>query len=70
MNPISNQQFSHDAVKYVYQENSYTQGVQGTPSKVFKVTSPDKATKAKKDVKKGKKQDDGGKIRPYDMMSG
>lgn len=69
MNIISNQEFSHDSVKYVYQDNPNAQVVnQGQPpTKPFKVTSPDRSAKTKKDLKKEKKQDK--KTRPFDLMS-
>lgn len=66
MNPISNQQFSHDAELYVYQGNPYGQMVNQPPGKPFKITSPSRTTKSKKDLKKEKKE---GKLSPFDLMS-
>jgi len=58
-NSISNDQFSHDAVKYVYQDNPVARGAAPPlpPTKIFKVTSPAKSEKSKKDVDKKKKQE-------------
>lgn len=67
MNPISNQQYSRDSEKYIYQDSPNPLVVNQGPAKPFKVSSPHKSEKAKKDVKKGKKSD--GKISPYDLMS-
>lgn len=68
MNPISNQAFSYDYEKFIYQKDFVPHVVvQGPPpNKPFKIVSPDKSEKSKKDIKKEKK---GGETRPYDMMS-
>jgi hypothetical protein len=59
MDPISNQVFSHDAVKFVYQDPdvrfiNYNIQVR----KPFKVEAPENSKKTKKDVGKGKHRDE------------
>ena len=54
MDPISNQVFSHDSVKYVYQDPDVRMINQGLPpSKPF---DPKAVKKTKKDLKKNKEQ--------------
>ena len=68
MKIISNQAFSYDAEKYVYQKNNpFLPGINHgeLSAKPFKVTSPDRTKKNKKDVKKEKEQ--GKKPRPFNM---
>ena len=66
MNPISNQQFSHDAELYIYQANPYGHVVNHPPGKPFKVSSPARTAKSKKDLKKEKEKS---KLSPFDLMS-
>ncbi|MBA3815871.1 MAG: hypothetical protein H0X29_05005 [Parachlamydiaceae bacterium] len=75
MNPISNsnQIFSHDAVKFVYQPDDTGQRIyQRQPlNKPFKVKGPEKSKKTEKDMKKEKgKTKQNGKLTPFDLMSG
>ncbi|MEI8365528.1 MAG: hypothetical protein WCF65_03830 [Parachlamydiaceae bacterium] len=66
-NPISNQQFSYDSVKYVYQDNLDTRGAPPLPpTKPFKISAPNKSEKSKKDIEKKKKQGD--KSGPFGMI--
>jgi len=60
MNPISNQPFSHDAIKYVYQDPDVRMVNQGPPpAKPFKIKTPEKSKKSRNDGKKKKKEEDG-----------
>lgn len=70
MNPISNQVFSYDSEKYVYQKDGVVPVVNQAhlPAKPFKLTPPDKSKKSKRDLEKEKQQK--GNKRPFDMMSG
>lgn len=55
MNPISNQGFSHDAVKYVYQDPDVRRVNQGPPpSKPFNIKVTEKSKKTKKEADKKK----------------
>lgn len=66
MDPISNQQFSYDAEKYVYQKDIVLPRDHPVelPSKPFKIESPDKTKKSKKDLEKEKQKK---KPKPYDL---
>ena len=56
--PISNQMFSHDSVKYVFQDPDVRMISQAPPPpKPFNIKSMDKSKKTKNDKKK--KQDQG-----------
>jgi hypothetical protein len=57
MEPLSNQQFSHDAVKFVYQQSDVPVVPSQLPKKEFKINTPDKSKKTKKDQDKNKEQD-------------
>lgn len=52
MNPISNQQFSHDAIKFVYQKPDPEIICPAVPIKPFKLKSSKKSKKTKKDFNK------------------
>lgn len=53
MNPISNQSFSHDYIKFVYQNPDVRVIHYGLyPAKPFKVDAPEGSEKTKKDLKK------------------
>ena len=57
MNPISNQLFSHDAVKYVFQDPDVRIVNHGPlPIKPFVLEPTEKSKKTKKDVNKEKQQ--------------
>ncbi len=57
MDPVSNQPFSHDYAKYVYQTPDVWVINHGLPpSKPFEVKAPEKSKKTKKDMEKEKKQ--------------
>ncbi len=57
MNPISNQLFSHDSIKYIYQYlDAIPMSPNYLPKKPFKLEAPEKAKKSKKDVGKEKEQ--------------
>lgn len=67
MNPIYDDLFSFDYVKYVYQEPNVRVINHGPPpTKPFELKSPDKSKKSKKDMKKessdGKKPSDDSEI--------
>jgi hypothetical protein len=50
--------FSHDAVKYVYQDpNVQVVNYNAVPTKIFKVDAPEKSKKSKKDLEKNKKEE-------------
>lgn len=60
MNPISNEMFSHDAVKYVYQDPNVrvvNYGIHPHPVKPFEVKAPEKSKKTKKNFDKRKGQE-------------
>lgn len=58
MDPISNQVFSHDYVKYVYQDPDGRIVNQGhpPPAKPFDLKGPEKSKKTKKDTDKEKQK--------------
>ncbi|MBA2369408.1 MAG: hypothetical protein H0V82_10360 [Candidatus Protochlamydia sp.] len=56
--PISNQVFSHDYVKYIYQEPDVRITHHTVmPAKPFELNPPEKSKKNKKDLGKNKEQD-------------
>jgi hypothetical protein len=59
--PISNQVFSHDYEKYVYQDPDVRIIHQIAPAKPFELNPPEKPKKNKKDFEKNKQQDSGEK---------
>lgn len=61
MDPISNQVFSHDYIKFVYQDPD-ARFVKPPPTKPFEIKGPEKSKKTKKDMDKKKEQ--GGKKNP------
>ncbi len=56
LDPISNQLFSHDAIKYIYQNPDVVVSHGPVPSKPFEVKAPEKTDKSKKDLGKNKQQ--------------
>lgn len=54
MDPISQQMFSHDAPKFVYQDPD-VRFVNPPPVKPFELKGPEKSKKTKKDIDKKKK---------------
>lgn len=60
MDPLNNQLFSHDAIKYMYQTPDAMQiNPSSIPSKPFELNAPEKAKKTKKDLGKDKEQEKG-----------
>lgn len=60
--PISNQVFSHDYMKYVYQDPD-VRIIHSTapPAKPFELNPPEKSKKSKKDLDKNKQRESGEK---------
>lgn len=57
MEPISNQQFSHDFKKFVWQEpNAWVINYHVIPKKPFSIDPPKKSEESKKDLDKEKDQ--------------
>ena len=62
MNPISDDLFSWDYVKYVYQDPNVRIIDHGPPpAKPFELKAPEKSKKSKKESKQKKKEDEKGK---------
>jgi hypothetical protein len=62
MDPINNQLYSHDAIKYIYQNPDAMQiDPVSLPNKPFELKAPDKTQKSKKDFSKDKEQEKGNK---------
>lgn len=57
MDPLSNQLFSHDAVKYIYQKPDVVVNHDYMPTKPFEIKAPEKSKRTKKDLGKNKQQD-------------
>lgn len=58
MDPIANQAFSHDSVKFVYQnadERVINQGI--PPTKPFKLDPPEKSKRSKGEMGKNKQKE-------------
>ncbi len=56
MEPLPNQQFSHDAIKFVYQQPDAIIVPGPPPTKEFIVKSSEKSQKSKKDHEKNRDQ--------------
>ncbi len=73
MDPISNQVFSHDSVKYVFQDPDVRIVNQGPPpSKPFEIKAAEKSKKTKNEKKKkeGKGEKGGEKRTPLSKLLG